>query len=67
MAVVLSQGQENGANARQQYYYEDVREGHNIGFLGNTRQAVNSITFTCLLYTSPSPRDKRQSRMPSSA
>ena len=26
---------------------------------------VKSIT--CLLYTSPSPRDKRQSRMPSSA
>ena len=25
------------------------------------------ILFTCLLYTSPSPRDKRQSRMPSSA
>ena len=24
-------------------------------------------TTTCLLYTSPSPRDKRQSRMPSSA
>ena len=24
-------------------------------------------TFLCLLYTSPSPRDKRQSRMPSSA
>ena len=23
--------------------------------------------FVCLLYTSPSPRDKRQSRMPSSA
>lgn len=46
MAVVLSQGQENGSNARQQYYYEDVRPGHNIGFLGNSRQAVNSITFT---------------------
>ena len=29
-------------------------------------EAVRSIT-TCLLYTSPSPRDKRQSRMPSSA
>ena len=26
-----------------------------------------SILNTCLLYTSPSPRDKRQSRMPSSA
>ena len=27
----------------------------------------NPSDFTCLLYTSPSPRDKRQSRMPSSA
>ena len=26
-----------------------------------------TIYGTCLLYTSPSPRDKRQSRMPSSA
>ena len=25
------------------------------------------IIYNCLLYTSPSPRDKRQSRMPSSA
>ena len=25
------------------------------------------LSITCLLYTSPSPRDKRQSRMPSSA
>ena len=25
------------------------------------------ISYFCLLYTSPSPRDKRQSRMPSSA
>ena len=29
-------------------------------------QTVSHID-TCLLYTSPSPRDKRQSRMPSSA
>ena len=28
---------------------------------------VLAILPTCLLYTSPSPRDKRQSRMPSSA
>ena len=27
----------------------------------------DTLTGTCLLYTSPSPRDKRQSRMPSSA
>ena len=30
--------------------------------------APSTVTFKdCLLYTSPSPRDKRQSRMPSSA
>ena len=28
---------------------------------------VNGLSDLCLLYTSPSPRDKRQSRMPSSA
>ena len=28
---------------------------------------INTLDNTCLLYTSPSPRDKRQSRMPSSA
>ena len=27
----------------------------------------NHLVVDCLLYTSPSPRDKRQSRMPSSA
>ena len=29
--------------------------------------ALSDIQGICLLYTSPSPRDKRQSRMPSSA
>ena len=37
----------------------------------NSTHALNGfvliIVGTCLLYTSPSPRDKRQSRMPSSA
>ena len=28
---------------------------------------IVNVRLTCLLYTSPSPRDKRQSRMPSSA
>ena len=40
-----------------------VTEGGAIVFNGMT----NSLYQTCLLYTSPSPRDKRQSRMPSSA
>ena len=30
-------------------------------------QSLLDYQSTCLLYTSPSPRDKRQSRMPSSA
>ena len=32
-----------------------------------TRQMWGRSANSCLLYTSPSPRDKRQSRMPSSA
>ena len=35
--------------------------GHRMLLSGNAPKGV------CLLYTSPSPRDKRQSRMPSSA
>ena len=30
------------------------------------QDAIN-VTYTCLLYTSPSPRDVEESRMPSSA
>ena len=30
-------------------------------------EALEKESLPCLLYTSPSPRDKRQSRMPSSA
>ena len=34
----------------------------------NISDAINkNDLYACLLYTSPSPRDKRQSRMPSSA
>ena len=32
-----------------------------------TTPTLSNEVITCLLYTSPSPRDKRQSRMPSSA
>ena len=30
-------------------------------------QRLEQIVYTCLLYTSPSPRDAHESRMPSSA
>ena len=33
----------------------------------STNQATGAFSTTCLLYTSPSPRDRQKSRMPSSA
>ena len=41
--------------------------GKDITSLPMFQRARNGIGYFCLLYTSPSPRDKRQSRMPSSA
>ena len=40
---------------------------HNLGFCDQDPILVADLIKNCLLYTSPSPRDKRQSRMPSSA
>ena len=34
---------------------------------GWAQNLTKALAYVCLLYTSPSPRDKRQSRMPSSA
>ena len=47
---------------------EKVREGVRL-ILEGIGEDINreGLIETCLLYTSPSPRDKRQSRMPSSA
>ena len=43
-------------------------EGYNVVCADiDLKQAKDTLDFICLLYTSPSPRDKRQSRMPSSA
>ena len=45
--------------------------GFDTSALENFKWSINQpygmVLVTCLLYTSPSPRDKRQSRMPSSA
>ena len=46
-----------GAMEAGAFGYSTTREGVHVGYQGKP----------CLLYTSPSPRDKRQSRMPSSA
>ena len=54
---------------------QEVPQGTGTGFIWNDDGYVvtnfhvvqQASVVTCLLYTSPSPRDKRQSRMPSSA
>ena len=40
---------------------------HKIGYFAFTRKAAEEARKSCLLYTSPSPRDRQKSRMPSSA
>ena len=49
----------NYLNVSANYY-----RGKVVSFI---EEDLSATTITCLLYTSPSPRDKRQSRMPSSA
>ena len=47
--------------------FQDLVESttKNLQWLHQTQNDV--LTITCLLYTSPSPRDRQKSRMPSSA
>ena len=63
----------NSLKENQTWDLVDLPAGKNIvgskWVLKHKRGAEGEITRckACLLYTSPSPRDKRQSRMPSSA
>ena len=47
-----------------EYTYEFPKE---VAWEGNVSQLRDQFFITCLLYTSPSPRDRTRSRMPSSA
>ena len=75
--VLLTQLKGNGIDAS----HESDRQDNNIiiintcGFIDNAKQEsidtilqyVDAKEKGCLLYTSPSPRDRQKSRMPSSA
>ena len=45
----------------------DGKMGRNTRAAASQFQLANGMPATCLLYTSPSPRDRQKSRMPSSA
>ena len=42
-------------------------EGYEVDTANSAEDALKMDISTCLLYTSPSPRDRQKSRMPSSA
>ena len=41
--------------------------GKRLANIGVANEEENRRSYSCLLYTSPSPRDRQKSRMPSSA
>ena len=44
-----------------------IRAGYTLISSGGTHAVIEAEGLPCLLYTSPSPRDRTRSRMPSSA
>ena len=61
--TILANGRMGVGTNNPQFMIHTEGSGNN----GGVRFDNSHTTTTCLLYTSPSPRDKRQSRMPSSA
>ena len=67
--VLSSEIFDDGIYGEMLYRYDDFSSDFNkvIYDIQSTASVYLKEKDTCLLYTSPSPRDKRQSRMPSSA
>jgi len=57
----------DGMNLIAKEYVATRREGKGVLILSETAGAAKELVEACLLYTSPSPRDRTRSRMPSSA
>ena len=56
-----------GANLSVPFFTIVLRKAYGLGAIAMAGGSYKTPFFTCLLYTSPSPRDQRGSRMPSSA
>ena len=69
--LVLKKKEELAPKKKRKAYRNDVDWTTEFRYpeptqLGNVNED-NTLAFICLLYTSPSPRDRQKSRMPSSA
>ena len=67
MGDIQNKAEELGGKAKEAF--GDATGNERLEAEGKADQVKSEIKqgIDCLLYTSPSPRDKRQSRMPSSA
>ena len=63
----LREGRGTSFGSASLYQEGELKVRATAAFTDTDRLAGESWLKACLLYTSPSPRDKRQSRMPSSA
>ena len=71
----LDQTRQDLEELHTSFNVDDLDASHALSYRLYTEQAQDELAaakwwhhrYSCLLYTSPSPRDKRQSRMPSSA
>ena len=61
--IILRDDMEVGTSNHIQVFYP----GEDLSSAPTDVQAIATSLWTCLLYTSPSPRDRTRSRMPSSA
>ena len=52
-------------STQSEYYLRDTAFCDEVIYLNEPKKGIKNII--CLLYTSPSPRDRTRSRMPSSA
>ena len=66
-AVAVYYGNKASLSELSLYDIAVVEPGHGYDPVQFRKQAPGSELYACLLYTSPSPRDQRGSRMPSSA
>ena len=70
-ALLPTMGGQTALNAALDLDSRGILKKHNVEMIGATKEAIDKAEdrelFACLLYTSPSPRDPKTSRMPSSA